>query len=105
MKRSIVLYVVMTLVIAALAVPTAVFAAPKVTFFWALYDGLTEDYRAALESAFNKSNSGSEVQIVPVDWNLMQNKITTALAGGQPAGDLGHWHPVAAGLHGHRFGL
>jgi hypothetical protein len=33
MKRSIVLYVVMTLVIAALAVPTAVFAAPKVTFF------------------------------------------------------------------------
>ncbi len=84
MKRSIVFYVVMALLAAALLAPSALFAAPKVTFFWALYDGLTEDYRASLEAAFNKANSDVQVQIVPVDWNSMQSKITTSLAGGAP---------------------
>ena len=39
---------------------------PKVTFFWAIYDGLTEDFRATVESAFNKASTDAQVQIVPV---------------------------------------
>jgi multiple sugar transport system substrate-binding protein len=57
---------------------------PKVTFFWALYDGLTEDFRASVEAAFNKSSSDAQVQIVPVKWDDMQTKLTTAVAGGTP---------------------
>jgi multiple sugar transport system substrate-binding protein len=57
---------------------------PKVTFFWALYDGLTEDYRANLEAAYNKASTDSQVQIVPVKWDDMQTKVTTSLAGGTP---------------------
>jgi multiple sugar transport system substrate-binding protein len=57
---------------------------PKVTFFWAGYDGLTEDFRASLESAFNKDSKDAQVQIVPVKWDDLQNKLTTSLAGGAP---------------------
>ena len=57
---------------------------PKVTFFWALYDGLTEDFRASVETAFNKASADAQVQIVPVKWDDMQNKLTTAVAGGAP---------------------
>ncbi len=57
---------------------------PKVTFFWALYDGLTEDFRASVEKAFNDASKDSQVQIVPVKWDDMQNKLTTAVAGGTP---------------------
>jgi multiple sugar transport system substrate-binding protein len=56
----------------------------KVTFFWALYDGLTEEFRSSLQNAFNAANEDIEVDIVPVDWNLMYDKITTAVAGGSP---------------------
>jgi multiple sugar transport system substrate-binding protein len=59
-------------------------AKQSVTFFWALYDGLTEDYRASLESAFNSANPNIQAQIVPVKWDLMEDKITTSLAGGKP---------------------
>ncbi len=55
-----------------------------VTFFWALYDGLTEEFRAELQDAFNAAHEDIEVDIVPVDWNLMHDKITTAIAGGKP---------------------
>jgi multiple sugar transport system substrate-binding protein len=55
-----------------------------VTFFWALYDGLTEEFRAELQDAFNDAHDDMEVDIVPVDWNLMHDKITTAIAGGKP---------------------
>jgi len=55
-----------------------------VTFFWALYDGLTEEFRAELQDAFNAAHDDMEVDIVPVDWNLMHDKITTAIAGGKP---------------------
>jgi multiple sugar transport system substrate-binding protein len=57
---------------------------PKVTFFWALYDGLTEDFRASLEAAFNKATPDAQVQIVPVKWDDLQQKLTTAVAGGTP---------------------
>jgi ABC-type glycerol-3-phosphate transport system substrate-binding protein len=56
----------------------------KVTFFWALYDGLTESYRISLQDAFMKAHPDIEVDIVPVDWNLMETKVTTSLAGGNP---------------------
>ncbi len=56
----------------------------KVTFFWALYDGLTEEFRAELESSFNAEHTDIEVEIVPVDWNLMYDKLTTAVAGHNP---------------------
>jgi multiple sugar transport system substrate-binding protein len=55
-----------------------------VTFFWALYDGLTEEFRASLQDAFNAAHDDIEVDIVPVQWNLMYDKITTAIAGGKP---------------------
>jgi multiple sugar transport system substrate-binding protein len=55
-----------------------------VTFFWALYDGLTEEFRAELQDAFNAAHDDIEVDIVPVQWNLMHDKITTAIAGGKP---------------------
>jgi multiple sugar transport system substrate-binding protein len=84
MKRSFLFRLIITVLILAVLVPAAVSAKPKVTFFWALYDGLTEDFRASLESAFNKAYPDIELQIVPVNWNDMQNKITTSLAGGNP---------------------
>ncbi len=57
---------------------------PKVTFFWALYDGLTEDFRASLQDAFMKANPDIDLDIVPVPWKNMHDKITTSLAGGNP---------------------
>jgi multiple sugar transport system substrate-binding protein len=56
----------------------------KVTFFWALYDGLTEDYRASLQDAFMAANPSIDLDIVPIQWESMQEKMTTAVAGGQP---------------------
>jgi multiple sugar transport system substrate-binding protein len=56
----------------------------KVTFFWALYDGLTEEFRAEIEGDFNAAHDDMQVEIVPVAWNLMYDKITTAVAGGTP---------------------
>jgi multiple sugar transport system substrate-binding protein len=89
MKRSIMLRVVLSVLVLSLALPVAVFAGgagekAKVSFFWALYDGLTEDFRASLETAFNKANPDTALQIVPVKWDDMQNKLTTSLAGGTP---------------------
>jgi multiple sugar transport system substrate-binding protein len=84
MKRSLLWRVAVAVLVLAVLVPAAVSAKTKVSFFWALYDGLTEDFRASLESAFNKANPDIELEIVPVKWDDMQNKITTSLAGGMP---------------------
>jgi multiple sugar transport system substrate-binding protein len=74
--------------VALLLVVALVGCAPKekakVTFFWAGYDGLTEDLRATIEAAFNKQSSDSQVQIVPVPWDSLQDKLNTAVAGGTP---------------------
>jgi len=59
-------------------------AKAKVTFFWALYDGITEDYRIALQDAFMKDNPDVDMQIVPTDWDQMETKVTTSIAGGNP---------------------
>ncbi len=60
-------------------------AAPQnATFFWAVYDGVTEDYRASLQDAFNKVDPNVQMQIIPVGWDQLHDKLTTSLAGGQP---------------------
>ncbi len=57
---------------------------PEVTFFWALYDGLTEDYRMNLQDAFMEENPDVTMDIVPIPWDQMYDKLTTSLAGGTP---------------------
>jgi multiple sugar transport system substrate-binding protein len=84
MKKSVVFRVGVALLIVAALIGCAPKEKPKVTFFWALYDGLTEDYRASVETAFNKASTDAQVQIVPVKWDDLQNKLTTAVAGGTP---------------------
>lgn len=59
-------------------------AKPKATFFWAGYDGLTEDFRASLEAAFNKESKDSQIQLVPIPWDSLQDKLNTVVAGGTP---------------------
>ncbi len=84
MKKSVMFRLGMALLIIVALVGCAPKEKPKVTFFWALYDGLTEDFRASVEAAFNKESKDAQVQIVPVKWDDMQNKLTTAVAGGTP---------------------
>jgi len=81
MKRSILFRLGVVLL---LLTPMLVWSAPKATFFWAGYDGLTEDFRAQLESAFNKQSMDAQIQIVPVPWDSLQDKLNTAVAGGAP---------------------
>ena len=76
-------------IVVLLLLPAFVFAGGeqekgKVTFYWALYDGLTEEYREDLESAFMAENPDTEMDIVPVAWDQMYDKLTTSLAGGTP---------------------
>ncbi|HET6449909.1 MAG TPA: extracellular solute-binding protein [Spirochaetia bacterium] len=71
-------------VVLLLLTPMLVWSAPKATFFWAGYDGLTEDFRAQLEAAFNKQSPDAQIQIVPVPWDSLQDKLNTAVAGGAP---------------------
>jgi multiple sugar transport system substrate-binding protein len=55
-----------------------------VTFFWAFYDGLTEEYRANLQDSFNAAHPEIDVDIVHTKWDLMYDKLTTSIAGGKP---------------------
>jgi multiple sugar transport system substrate-binding protein len=80
-----------SLVLLVLLVTTGVFASgqseaekPTVTVFWALYDGLTEAYRQELESAFEAEYPDIDLDIVPVPWDQMYDRLTTSLAGGDP---------------------
>ena len=84
MKKSVMFRLGMALLIVVALVGCAPKEKPKVTFFRALYDCLTEDFRANVEAAFNKQSKDAQVQIVPVKWDDMQNKLTTAVAGGTP---------------------
>ena len=56
----------------------------SVTVFWALYDGLTEDYRVDLQDAFMAAYPDIQLDIVPVPWDQMYDKLTTSIAGGNP---------------------
>jgi len=81
MRRRIVWFLVLALLLAG---GLAWAQKAKVTFFWALYDGLTEDFRQSLQDAFMAANPSIDVDIVPIAWELMQEKMSTAVAGGQP---------------------
>jgi len=76
----------MLLLVAGLAIGGGQKAEKKqtVTFFWAEYDGLTEDYRADLQDSFNAAHPNIDVDIVSTDWDLMYDKLTTSIAGGKP---------------------
>lgn len=91
MKRTVTIVIItMVLGVLLISMPLFLFASgggkakATVTFFWALYDGLTEEFRASLQDAFNAAHEDMEVDIVPVAWDLMYDKITTAVAGGTP---------------------
>jgi multiple sugar transport system substrate-binding protein len=71
-------------IVLLLILPVAAWSAPKATFFWAGYDGLTEDFRALVESSFNKQSADAQIQIVPIPWDNLQDKLNTAVAGGAP---------------------
>jgi multiple sugar transport system substrate-binding protein len=81
MKRPLVFRLAVVLLMIA---PVVIWGAPKATFFWAGYDGLTEDFRALVESSFNKASPDAQIQIVPVPWDSLQDKLNTAVAGGAP---------------------
>jgi len=88
-SKKVIFIIAVALAVLFIAVPLFMFAGgtkakAKVTFYWALYDGLTEELRSGLQDAFNASYDDIEVDIVPVDWNLMYDKVTTAIAGGKP---------------------
>lgn len=57
---------------------------PEVTVFWALYDGLTEDYRRELEQAFMEEYPEIDLEIVPIPWDDMNDQIMTSVAAGDP---------------------
>ncbi len=84
MKKSVMFRLGMALLIVVALVGCAPKEKPKVTFFWAGYDGLTEDFRASVEAAYNKQAKDSQIQIVPVPWDVLQDKLNTAVAGGTP---------------------
>ena len=88
-KRPLILsLVIATLIVSGagvtLASPAGETSKTSVTFFWALYDGLTEEYRAELQDAFNDAHDEIEVEVVPVQWGQLHDRLTTSLAGGQP---------------------
>jgi len=76
--------VVMALLIVLILFGTAVSAKKTVTFFLALYDGLTPEYYQDLNRAFNKANPDIDLKIVPVDWNKLHDKLVVSIAGGRP---------------------
>ena len=55
-----------------------------ITFYMALYDGLTSEYLTDLQNAFNAANPDIDLSIVPVSWNDLHSKLVTVIAGGSP---------------------
>ena len=82
---------IIALTLPALVATAGVFASgqdeaekPSVTVLWAIYDGLTEEYRLELESAFEAEYPDIELDIVPIPWDQLLDRITTSIAGGDP---------------------
>lgn len=59
-------------------------ARPQVTVFWALYDGLTEDYRRDLERSFMEAHPDIDLDIVAIPWDNLYDQILTSVAAGNP---------------------
>ncbi len=86
MKKVLLMILVVSLIFSASVFGAAQreTAKPKVTVFWALYDGLTEAYRTELQNAFMAEYPNIDLDIVPVPWDQMYDKLTTSIAGGNP---------------------
>ena len=87
-KRFLIVSLVTTLLVTdssvAFASPAGETSKTSVTFFWALYEGLTEEYRGELQDAFNAAHDDIAVELVPVPWEQLHDRLTTSLAGGKP---------------------
>lgn len=59
-------------------------AKAELSFYWALYEGMRDEYREDLQSAFNAANPEYNLTVVPVDWDKLWDKLTTSLAAGNP---------------------
>jgi multiple sugar transport system substrate-binding protein len=59
-------------------------AKAKVSIYWALYEGMRDVFRSDLQAAFNKQYPNYDLEIVPVDWDKLHDKLTTAMAAGKP---------------------
>lgn len=88
MKKKVILVVTFVAVLGLVALPLfgggAREARPQVTVFWALYDGLTEDYRRELESAFMEAHPDIDLDVVAIPWDNMYDQILTSVAAGDP---------------------
>jgi len=56
----------------------------KVSVLWAEYDGLTPDYAANLESAFEKEYPDIDLDIISTPWDKMHDRLIAFVAGKQP---------------------
>lgn len=57
-------------------------AATKVRVMWAEYDGLTPEYAANLEKAFEEKHPDIDLEIISTPWNDMHDRLITYIAGG-----------------------
>ena len=56
----------------------------KVTFWLADYEGIDHDYVKEIEAAFEAENPQYDLELLVVDWNALNDKLTTSLAAGTP---------------------
>ncbi len=64
----------------SLFLAASVYAQKDISIYWAEYDGDTKEYTDSLESAFNKANPSINLDIVRVNWNVLEKKLITAIA-------------------------
>ena len=56
----------------------------SVTFWLADYEGIDHDYVKEIEAAFEAENPQYDLELLVVDWNALNDKLTTSLAAGTP---------------------
>ncbi|MCK5737312.1 MAG: extracellular solute-binding protein, partial [Spirochaetaceae bacterium] len=56
----------------------------KVTFWLADYEGIDHDFVKEIEAAFEAENPQYDLELLVVDWNALNDKLTTSLAAGTP---------------------
>jgi multiple sugar transport system substrate-binding protein len=56
----------------------------KITFWLADYEGIDHDYVKEIEAAFEAENPQYDLELLVVDWNALNDKLTTSLAAGTP---------------------
>ena len=56
------------------------FAKKNISMYWAEYDGDTKEYTDSLEAAFNQAHPEIEMDIIRVNWQVLEKKLITAIA-------------------------